>query len=115
MVAVLLPVSLVAATGASTMKTFIITGAISECNAGIRNGEILRPMVIRLHERPSGRVVALYTVEPTTRIATYAFSARPGTYFLTTSESTSVPPRGNIIIRATMTKIVEVNIATTCQ
>ncbi len=114
-VAVLLPVSPSLATSAPLMKTTIITGFVSECNAGVRNGGIIRPLVIRLHERPSERVVAIYTVEPTTQVGTYAFSARPGTYFLTTSESTSVPPRGNIIIRAATKAIVEVTIATTCQ
>ncbi len=114
-VAVLLPVSPSLATGAPLVKTTIITGFVSGCNTGVRNGGIKRPLVIRLHERPSGRVVAIYTVEPTTQVGTYAFSARSGTYFLTTSESTSVPPRGNIIIRATTKAIVEVTIATTCQ
>lgn len=114
-VAALLPVSPNLATGAPLMKSTIITGFVSECNAGVRNGEILRPLVIRLHVWPSGRVVAIYTVEPTPRAGTYAFSARPRTYFLTTSERNSVSPRGNIIIRATTKAIVEVTVATTCQ
>ena len=114
-VTVVLPVSPSFATDAPLMKTVIITGLVSECNVGVRNGEILRPLVIKLHERPSKRVVAVYTVEPTAQAGTYAFSARPGTYFLTTRERTSVPPPGNIIIRATIKAIVEVNIATTCQ
>jgi hypothetical protein len=114
-VVVLLPLNSSLAAGAPLAKTTIVTGLVSECNVGVNNDEILRPLVIRLHQRPSGRIVAIYTVEPTSQEGTFAFSARPGTYFLTTSERTSVPPRGNIIIRATTKTIIKVNIATTCQ
>jgi hypothetical protein len=113
--AVLLPGSPSLATGAPLTNMSIIAGFAFECNVGLRNGEILRPLLIKLHERPSGRVVAVYTVEPTTQVGTYAFSARPGTYFLTTSEKTSLPPAGDIIIRNTMKSIVAVNIGDVCQ
>lgn len=102
------------AKGGSFVKITIITGTIEECGAGPSNG-VVRPMVIKLHERPSGRVVAIYTVEPSTHVGSYAFSLSLGTYFLSTSASTSVPPRGNIVIRSTTIAVVRVPITTTCQ
>ena len=110
----LLPASPSFAMGAPLVKTTIITGTIEECGAGPSNA-VVRPLVIKLHERPSGRVVAIYTVEPSTHVGTYAFSLALGTYFLTTSASTSVPPRGNIVIRSTTKAVIEVPITTTCQ
>ena len=102
------------AKGASLLKTTIITGTVEECGAGPSN-VVVRTLVIRLHERPNGRVVAIYTVEPSTHIGSYAFSVVPGTYFLTTSASTSVPPPGNIVVRSTSRAVMEVPISTPCQ
>ena len=113
--AVLLPSSPSFAKGAPLVKTTLITGTAAECGVGLRNGWITRPLVIKLRERPGGRVVAIYTVEPAAQVGTFAFSATPGTYFLTTSESTSMPPRGNIVIRGNSKAVIKVNIATTCQ
>jgi len=39
----------------------------------------------------------------------------PGTYYLTTSETTSSPPRGNIVVRASSKDIIEATISTVCQ
>jgi hypothetical protein len=113
----LLPESPSFAKGAPTslVKTTAIEGTAAECGAGVRNGWIARPLTIKLHELSSKRVVAIYTIEPTPRVGDYAFNVVPGIYYLTTSESTSVPPRGNIIIHSNSKAVVEANITTVCQ
>jgi hypothetical protein len=50
-----------------------------------------------------------------THLSYYAFAVGPGTYYLTTSESTSPPPRGNIVVRESSKDVIEVTIATVCQ
>jgi len=110
-----IPASRSFAKGAPLVKTTLITGTAAECGAGIRNGWVHRPLIIKLHESPSGRVMAIYTVEPTSGVGSYAFRVTPGDYYLTVSESTSVPSSRNIVVRSNSKEIVAVDIATTCQ
>lgn len=71
-------------------------------------------LVIRLHERPGGRVVAIDSFELSVHEGDYAFGARPGTYSSTTSDVPWLPSRGDILIGATTKAVVEVTISTSC-
>jgi hypothetical protein len=109
-----LPVDIGAASSSSLGKVSVITGSVSECGAGSTVG-LRRPFTISLHVRSNDRVVATTTLMASTHLSYYAFAVGPGTYFLTTSEATSPPPRGNIVVRASSKDIVEVTISTVCQ
>lgn len=110
---VLTPVGpLIPALGVARVR--VITGPIEECGAG-RADNVVRAFVVSLHQRPSGRVLARYTVEPQKAPGWYAFYVALGTYFLTTNEDTSPPPKGNIVITATSKSVTMVPIATKCQ
>jgi hypothetical protein len=93
-----LPMNIGAASSSSLGKVSIITGSVSECGVGPSPG-LRRPFTVTLHVRSNGRAVAIGL----------------GTYYLTTSETTSPPPRGNIVVRATSKNIIEATIATVCQ
>lgn len=109
-----LPMNIGAASSSSLGKVSIITGSVSECGVGPSPG-LRRPFTVTLHVRPNGRVVATTLLEPSTHLSHYAFAVGLGTYYLTTSETTSPPPRGNIVVRATSKDIIEATIATVCQ
>lgn len=102
------------AAGSPLGKVSIITGPVSECDAGSVLG-LPRPFVVTLHERPGGRVVATYDLRPSKHLSFYAFAVAVGTYYLSTSESTSPPPHGNIVIGVHSKNIISVPIATVCQ
>ncbi len=110
----LLPVGLSAAASSPLGKVSIITGSVAECGTGPSLG-LRRPFTVTLHSRPSGRIVATSTLRPSTHVSYYAFAVGLGTYYLTTSETTSPPPRGNIVVRATSKNIITATVATVCQ
>jgi hypothetical protein len=102
------------ASSSSLGKVSVITGSVSECDAGPSLG-LRRPFTVTLHVRSNGRVVATTTLRSSTSLSYYAFAVGPGTYYLTTSETTSSPPRGNIVVRASSKDIIEATISTVCQ
>jgi hypothetical protein len=102
------------ASSSPLVKVSIITGSVSECGAGPFLG-LRRTFTVTLHVRPSGRVVATTTLNPSTLLSHYAFAVGVGIYYLTTSETTSPPPRSNIVVRANSKDIIEATIATVCQ
>jgi len=95
-------------------KVSVITGSVSECGTGPSLG-LPRTFVVTLHQRPGSHVVATYALKPSTHLSYYAFAVAPGTYYLTTSETNSPGPRGNIVVRTTSKSIIEAPIATVCQ
>jgi hypothetical protein len=103
-----------AASSSPLDKVSVITGSVSECGAGPSVG-LVRPFTVSLHLRSNGRVIASTTLRASTHLSDYAFAVGPGTYYLTTSEATSSPPRGDIVVRATSKNIIEVTISTVCQ
>jgi len=109
-----LPIGVEAASSSSLGKVSVITGSVSECGAGPSLG-LRRSFTVTLHVRPSGRVVATTTLRASTHLSYYAFAVGTGTYYLTTSEPTSPPPRGNIVVRTSSKDIIEVTISTVCQ
>lgn len=110
----LLPAQTSFAKGAATTRLSIITGSIEECGAGPSNA-VVRTFVVTLHERPSDRVIAIYSIRPSAATGYYAFRVAPGIYYLTTNAKTSPPPRGNIKILPTSAGVTEIAITTTCQ
>lgn len=110
----LIPAQTSFAKGVASTRVSIITGSIEECGAGPSNA-VVRTFVVTLHERPSDRVIATYSIRPSARSGYYAFRVVPGTYYLTTNAKTSPPPRGNIKILATSAEVTEATITTTCQ
>jgi hypothetical protein len=109
-----LPMGIDSASSSSLGKVSVITGSVSECDAGPSLG-LRRPFTVTLHVRSNGRVVATTTLRSSTSLSYYAFAVGPGTYYLTTSETTSSPPRGNIVVRASSKDIIEATISTVCQ
>jgi hypothetical protein len=95
-------------------KVSVITGSVSECGAGPSLG-LPRTFVVTLHRRPGSYVVATFILKPSTHLSYYAFAVTPGTYYLSTNETNSPGPRGNIVVRTISKSIIEVPIATLCQ
>lgn len=112
--AVLVPLTTALARGTGLPKDTIITGPVSECG-GFASGGIRRTMVISLHSRPTGRVLATYVVRPNDHWIYYAFAVTNGTYFLTTNQPLSKPTQGNIVVSRKSHSTVEVAISTVCQ
>ena len=102
------------ADGSGLPKVVIISGPVSECG-GTVHSLTPRTMSIYLHARPTGHVVATYIVKPSTHLSFYAFAVTSGTYFLTTNQAFSSPPRGNIVISTKSKSIVTETISTVCQ
>ena len=109
-----LPLDIGAASSSPLGKVSIITGSVSECGVGPSPG-LRRPFTVTLHVRSNGRVVATTILRPSMHLSHYAFAVGLGTYYLTTSEATSPPPRGNIVVRRNSKDIIEATIATVCQ
>jgi hypothetical protein len=110
----LVPFEEVNATASGLPKTSIITGPVSECGETAIS-QTPRAIEIFLHVLPSKRTIATYTVKPSTHVSFYAFAVTKGTYYLTTSQSLSKPPRGNIVITAASKSVITATISTVCQ
>ena len=110
----ILPPGVAVASNLGLPKTTMIEGPVAECGGGAFS-ETPRSIEIFLHESPSKKVIATYTIMPSTHLSFYAFAVTKGTYFLTTNQALSKPPRGNIRITAKSKNIVMTPISTVCQ